>query len=544
MIAVYLKGLDTSYGGNDRYADYYIAPKSSEVYRYIGGHSLPAGIASTINGGVCYAEGLKPSTPYIIKVVISGISGGAISEKTLTKVLWTDDAQAEITELTCIRESTQEEGCFHVTCLFSVDNILEGTTTFEIWARESGTSKWYQKSGDDIYYSSIYYGIVGTIATGNIGIRLYDEYAFAKTYDIKLVVITNGQTSEQTAEITVRKSLITSFYGYQDPPGTNYTVCFFDFNFDGSGFQPENARISVSYYNAETGEPVADTDGGVFFSLEDVCVANLAVNEAAAALDYGKYTAHLELRVYDTGDDGLIYPIHHDLCECGLDVSASAPIINRFSIRQSEGGGKKVICDVSLSNVSIGLTKYEIYARQRGNSEWWSKSEVGATLTATSFSAEAILDNTGTYEFRLAVATDDQEAFAEATFTLAEMELFAWSKIYKSPSGGINLELSPAVYVPIVGKELRPVTAEDWNNLTARINLKRAEIEGLSQCSFTTVKTGQTFEPDIYNQAVKAIRSMGSGAGSYLNEIDETTVLSASLFTLLASELNEAIENL
>lgn len=91
-------------------------------------------------------------------------------------------------------------------------------------------------------------------------------------------------------------------------------------------------------------------------------------------------------------------------------------------------------------------------------------------------------------------------------------------------------------YIPVDKYGFHPVTATEWNDFTSRINEFRL-YAGFSTYSFTTVSQHQQFTPAIYNQAVKAIKGI-TGYGAYLSEISSDTVLCASIFTSLASELN------
>lgn len=85
---------------------------------------------------------------------------------------------------------------------------------------------------------------------------------------------------------------------------------------------------------------------------------------------------------------------------------------------------------------------------------------------------------------------------------------------------------------------LQPLTAEEWNGFTARVNEFRA-YKGLSQYSFTTVQKGTEFTVAIYNEAVKAIKEI-AGYGTYLSVAvaGVTNVLSSYLYTSLETELN------
>lgn len=78
-----------------------------------------------------------------------------------------------------------------------------------------------------------------------------------------------------------------------------------------------------------------------------------------------------------------------------------------------------------------------------------------------------------------------------------------------------------------------PVSADEWNDFTTRVNEFRAYKE-LGDYSFTQVKSGDAFNQKIYKQAVEAISDM-----AYVKPVEY--VLHPNIFTVLSDALN-AIE--
>lgn len=108
-------------------------------------------------------------------------------------------------------------------------------------------------------------------------------------------------------------------------------------------------------------------------------------------------------------------------------------------------------------------------------------------------------------------------------------------------------DIRPTAIVPMDDSGFHPVTAKEWNDFTHWINKARL-YKGCSNYDFgNNVVKGQEFTPDIYNRAVEAIQDIQKKSdgtltwGGFLSPISTDTELTASLFILLASELNAVL---
>lgn len=80
------------------------------------------------------------------------------------------------------------------------------------------------------------------------------------------------------------------------------------------------------------------------------------------------------------------------------------------------------------------------------------------------------------------------------------------------------------------------LTAEEWNDFCDRINEFRVYV-GLSEYSFTTVRSGHSIEASYMRQAISAINDI-DGHGTLPAAVNAGNQIKASFFTKLASALN------
>lgn len=536
-ISVFLSGLDTSYGSDNRVAKYYFKKSENSTYVYFGEHTLPKNTASTINGGVCTFTGLSPSTSYDIKVLICGITGGSISEISLFKTLWTLDAPPEIDDISCTVECPRENDVFYLSVSFKAASALEGTTKFSIYAKASGKDEWFLKSGKDIYYENIWFK-TKTLAYGTVGIRLYDDEAFTKNYDIKLVAETNDEATESVLKnITVYKNLIREFKAYQDPEGEQSA------SFDFSYLKDDDPPV-FPYYN-----PLLPSGSVVYVMVFDEDENLLKVTESEPAVgcrglslaqDYGRYICRLVLEVHDTDDEGNIISSKSFYKDDELTITANKPKILSFTATNG-AAEKSAALKISLSNVIVGETEFKVYARKADTGDWWEKESAEGVIVSESFEAEITLDEFALYELKLCVSNAYEEAFETICFT--PLGLWHWQNIYKDAEGSENQSLKAGVFVPREGLCLMPVLAEDFNVFFNRLNEVKESL-GQEKLVFTEVKKGDLFTAELYNEAAEGVKSLGSGAGEALKRVEKGDEITAGRLLLLASELNAAILNL
>lgn len=120
-------------------------------------------------------------------------------------------------------------------------------------------------------------------------------------------------------------------------------------------------------------------------------------------------------------------------------------------------------------------------------------------------------------------------------------DLWYWTEVIKRGiEYGVITSSNPLGF-EADGTEFHPVTAEDWDNFTEKINEVGAYMLPAKQYTFSTA-TRRADIKSYYNQAVNAIRDLGyTGSLSTINSGDELTV---GLFEVLQSALNSIINGL
>jgi hypothetical protein len=120
-------------------------------------------------------------------------------------------------------------------------------------------------------------------------------------------------------------------------------------------------------------------------------------------------------------------------------------------------------------------------------------------------------------------------------------EASPWINVYVTATGDLeywywSTPISPSSIVPFDGA-FHPVTAEEWNNFCDRLNT-------LGEGSFSEVRKGQDFSPEIYNEVATALRKISSpyGIKYAIDNINENTVLCAALFTNLQDQFNYIVD--
>jgi hypothetical protein len=120
-------------------------------------------------------------------------------------------------------------------------------------------------------------------------------------------------------------------------------------------------------------------------------------------------------------------------------------------------------------------------------------------------------------------------------------DLWRWTDVIKRGiEYGIITNSNPLGF-EADGTEFHPVTAEDWDNFTEKINEVGAYISPAKQYTFSTA-TRRADIKSYYNQAVNAIRDLGyTGTLPTISTGDELTV---GLFEILQNALNSIINGL
>ena len=219
-ITVQLADLDATYvEDTNRQADFFYKKRSAKNYTYAGTQTIPSGIS--IMTSYFTFNNLTESTHYDVKVVITNIVNyGDVSVTTIKDPstgytidgIWTKDPIPSIERFDCYQVKNDSETEFLCNCAIKVNNVSSlGYTKYYFYARESGTSQWYLKSGSDIVETNIKDN--GYTASGYITIRLYSKEV-SKNYEFMLQVVTNDETDEAYSNsILFRKNLITSMGG-------------------------------------------------------------------------------------------------------------------------------------------------------------------------------------------------------------------------------------------------------------------------------------------------------------------------------------------
>ena len=166
-LTVRLTGLDSSYSGTKRTVKWYV------------GSTLKS--TTTINNGITTSptttlSGLKASTQYTVKCVISNIQGMS-SGVTLTATYWTEDPTPTISSFTVTQTST---GTKTAKCSWKCSNLISGATyeiTVSGWSKASGKAS----------------------TSGSVNISL-DNFA---TYTAKLTVYNNDKSASKSYTFTI-----------------------------------------------------------------------------------------------------------------------------------------------------------------------------------------------------------------------------------------------------------------------------------------------------------------------------------------------------
>lgn len=166
-LTVRLTGLDSSYSGTKRTVKWYV------------GSTLKS--TTTINNGITTSptttlSGLKASTKYTVKCVISNIQGMS-SGVTLTATYWTEDPTPTISSFTVTQTST---GTKTAKCSWKCSNLISGATyeiTVSGWSKASGKAS----------------------TSGSVNISL-DNFA---TYTAKLTVYNNDKSASKSYTFTI-----------------------------------------------------------------------------------------------------------------------------------------------------------------------------------------------------------------------------------------------------------------------------------------------------------------------------------------------------
>lgn len=293
-ITVWLTGLQETYKYDDRVLEFFIREEGTSQYESDEVlYEIPGMIGET---GKYEFKSLNSSTRYEIKVVISWI-GGRCQDQTYTKAISTTDPNPIIEYFDCFGEVPLEDGKLRAWCRFGAANISEGLTEYAIYARQTGTEKWWIKEGDNLYKSSI--KEEGDSVKGSFTVALDNEKDVpSKSYDFRLVITAGSRVKEKIITgVTVYFNPIDKVVVYQNPkPYTDGTYhveintylkqdCVTSFsctvmNEDTGKWYTQNIMYMGETRNA--GEPIL-----VFFD----------------DLPPGEYYATVNIQVYETEED-------------------------------------------------------------------------------------------------------------------------------------------------------------------------------------------------------------------------------------------------
>ncbi len=116
-----------------------------------------------------------------------------------------------------------------------------------------------------------------------------------------------------------------------------------------------------------------------------------------------------------------------------------------------------------------------------------------------------------------------------------------------------DTEITPTrLMANCINKEIHPVTATEWKRFISRITelkdfLMRHNMSFIGfPDSFTKVIPGMNFSPAIYNEVAYALKILSYAAGEKYSimQIDDDTVLTASLFSNLRDQFNFLVDNI
>lgn len=546
-ITVHITGFDDSYAGTTRCLMLFAKKSSASDYIHLNSYTIPPEYNSYIEW---YLRELEESTAYDLKVLITNISG--TDDVALEQTIWTLDPVPKIDYFFCNQIRIDSESEFYAQCNFRVENASRhGSTEIQVYARKAGTDVWYVKSGNDIVETNTGGGT--TIKKGYIIIRLYSDEG-SQEYEFKLKAITNDEYDERLAESTVvfTKNRITSMWvsTNADDRWGDYTMYDSYVFFTLRQPYPDYATISIEVTD-NAGALVSNTISEQPFVYIDEFIEN-RYDETNSAffinVQYGltKYEQPFTCTLLITEYDSSGHSIHDaDAYSCVYYITDTQIAINAFGVEQNTRGGKDILCNIDVSGAFGGESVFEIWARATGD-DWYLKKS--GFVNSRSFSEVVYVNDYGVYEFELRVYSGEVYDTASAQIEVLAAE--ANKPLTWEWESSMNISLKVGE-----NKVIYPVTADEWNRFMQRINDERLyldnreyKFDGQQKCGvylFTEVEPEQEFTIGIYQEAVDAIQGIAGGgwAGGLLSGAD-TAYLTASLFTLLAAELNAAIENL
>lgn len=548
-ITLWVTGLATEYVHEDRCISYYIketAEPDSAYFSDMIAYGLGAGIAAT---EPYEFYDLDLDTSYDIKVIIKNLRGH-FNDIVLTETVSTSWYEPILQKFKCYSYNTEIQDKLRAECLFSATNIVPGETTYRIFARQSGTTRWWERDPASISSSSA--NEKGTSVIGRFVIILdnYDDL-LEKFYDFKLVVETEYGTDElivshikiinNKIEEVIQKDIVDTAAPYyvefclklRGPYANFMIVSCVTSDDDG------NSIRELTYENLFTKEDFAEEFYPTFFG----------------ELPSGSYRTQFWLYEYESEEayengDSCIY-------ECSrayeYDVASSgSPKITSFTGEQTAEGEKYILCKIKLRNIYPEISTYVIEVRKR-NGEWLTKIE--DTVYESSFEVIVGTDGFGEHEVRLIVYND---TLSKTTSFLVNMlkgetetpEYWYWKQEYDLSSGEVGTIGTNAILYCKENREIPTINAKEWNDFgEVMLNLKAyMESQGYSvngvRGSFTEVYPGDEITPEIYNEVAGALRALSSGYGiKYaIDDINDDTVLCASIFTNLQDQFNYIID--
>ena len=542
-ITMYIDGLDPNYEATDyRLAGCYIkkSTDSANDYSIEGIFTIPKKCKSTAEypSGLVTFYGLEEGTLYDLMVIIGGIAG--IGSVRIYGEATTYSLTANIESFTCSPICIEDYENFIASCRFTASDVSENAS-YEIWARKSGTSSWYIKTGSNIYEKSVKTN--GNTVRGIIKVVVDSS----GDYDFKLVISNkNTVSTEVITNITFEEKWIMNVWcDGETQRGLEECIIYYELRKP----YPEWFKTAIAVYD-KSGNNIlysSEADGSreamEAFGTKTLYISFIAEDVYTA---FREYKIVFNLRTYSSQSDRDNGGVPTSLEDTTFYTAliAEKPTVSNFSVEQDAPGLKSAKVVFTPQRAYADLTKYEIYACKDSGS-WYRKLKSTVGEEPDDEITEVIgVDSFGEYRFKIRIYTENSDITETIAFvcnindtSASRPQSWEWKTAIKS---GETRFLTGEH-----GTELNAVSADEWNEFVDRIRAFRAyaaislnfKISDNTDYTIADVLPNQEFTASIYNEAVKSIRGIQS-IGAYLNYISLGTELTSELFNILKSELN------
>ncbi len=515
IIEALISGLNTGYVYDDRYVVWEYKKSTSSKWTILTDDNgvvveTPIEAETTVSEKVTITD-LYPDTEYNIRAMIYSYKGEVFTDEYITGSYWT--LKAPVIDSFNVYDTSK--GSLEFTWDFAYSDEYYGITEFEIQARPQGTEDWWTKISETLEEDGATHSVITVENYGSFEFRL-----ILRTYE---------------AEVVSDIVTATAYSEYDPPVIDSFSIT-----------EPEQGKLNIKwslkclqvYYGITGYEVWASKHGADDWWKKDEGV--LYSEELT-----GEFTVD---SFYQTGIDVKLILITAEYSTESA-VKRAVPIpnpVNTSSFNaETTAGSLNVSLSWAVDWIYEDETVYHMYLYKetddgkKKTAEFTGTCELSNTLNIT-------VSDYGKYQVFIYYITgsyNNGNYYYSEWFSVSQYDIpLKWYWI--SPMEG-QLAASET-------KEIHPVTAQEWSEFIGRLNDLRNCLEKFSMVfedypsSFTSVSPGMDFTPAIYNEAAAALRSLSYSAGEKyaINDIDGSTVLSASLFLNLQNQLNYLIDEI